>query len=71
MERLATTPHFALAAITLSLLSATAWAAGSTELAAMEADVEFNDAFLSGADVDVSQFSRSNSAIPGTYRLDV
>ncbi|WP_367351618.1 fimbria/pilus outer membrane usher protein [Achromobacter animicus] len=71
MERLATTPHFALAAITLSLLSATAWAAGSTELAAMEADVEFNDAFLGGANVDVSQFSRSNSAIPGTYRLDV
>ncbi len=71
MERLATTPHFALAAITLSLLSATAWADGATELAALNADVEFNDAFLSGADVDVSQFSRSNSAIPGTYRLDV
>ncbi|WP_313369011.1 fimbria/pilus outer membrane usher protein [Achromobacter animicus] len=70
MKPLATTPHFALAAITLGLLSATAWAAGA-ELAALDADVEFNDAFLGGANVDVSQFARSNSAIPGNYRLDV
>lgn len=70
MKPLATTPHFALAAITLSLLSATAWAAGA-ELAALDADVEFNDAFLGGTNVDVSQFARSNGAIPGTYRLDV
>lgn len=53
-----------------SLLSTFACAMGA-ELGALDADVEFNDAFLQGTSVDVRQFARSNSAVPGTYRLDV
>lgn len=67
---LSTKSRYALAAIPLSLLGATVCMAG-TELAALETDIAFNDAFLTGSGVDVSQFARSNSAIPGTYRLDV
>ncbi|WP_024643938.1 fimbria/pilus outer membrane usher protein [Pseudomonas syringae] len=58
-------------ALTLSV-SLSAWAAQS-ELADGSVPVRFNTAFIQGSDQppDLQEFLRSNSVLPGTYRVDI
>ncbi|AHG42376.1 Outer membrane usher protein fimD [Pseudomonas syringae CC1557] len=58
-------------ALTLSV-SLSAWAAQS-EVADDSVPVRFNTAFIQGSDQppDLQEFLRSNSVLPGTYRVDI
>ena len=58
-------------ALTLSV-SLSAWAAQS-EVADGSVPVRFNTAFIQGSDQppDLQEFLRSNSVLPGTYRVDI